>query len=139
MDVDNSLVARLLCRRWQEACIALPALNQVSVSWEVGESAHFSSPRGFATMKTDGAYFWLTFSVKLCSQPPGRVDAIIRHEIGHIVDFARIPLPPGLPTTPERRADAIAELIWEESISYDGDEVQTLGPGTRPRPEKLGL
>jgi hypothetical protein len=136
----NTSVGRLLQQRWTEACQKCPELGGVQVSWDFGESAHFSSARGFATTKTDGTQFWLTFARKIEQQSQARTDAIIRHEIGHIVDLSGVvALPPHFPLTIERRADAIAEFVWGDPIYYDVHDVQSLEAGVRPRPPHLGL
>jgi hypothetical protein len=80
--------------------------------------------------------------------PVHRVDGVIRHEIGHVLDLT-IPAAHmdrwafsrgvALPQTPERRADAIAHAVWNSPIAYDRDMVQTTGRGTCPRPVHLGL
>jgi hypothetical protein len=76
------------------------------------------------------------------------VDGIVRHELGHVVDLC---FPEAavdqwaerhgvqLPKTDERRADAIAELLWKEPIRYDKDLVQSTREGVTPRPRHLGL
>lgn len=135
----NSL-ATLLSTRWEEACSIFPELQHFSPTWEIGESEHFKQTRGFATTTTDGTFFHLKLAEKILVCPLQRQDAIVRHEIGHIVDFSRVEVPPGLPFTAERRADAIAEMIWGDTIRYDAEGVQTLNPtGVAPRPEYLGL
>ena len=77
-----------------------------------------------------------------------RIKAVIRHEIGHAIDFQRKKkeidsklLERGFSPihTPERRADQIAELTYEDPIFYDDDTVQSLSGGVRPRPIYLGL
>lgn len=137
--MNKTEVVDLLVSLWQQACNDLPELNALSPTFEFGESNHFLAPRGFAALVYDGSRFHLKLSTKLVGQDQHRVDAILRHEIGHIIDFAQIELPPGLPTTPERRADAIAEFIWKDTIFYDDEMVQSLSFGIFPRPEALGL
>jgi hypothetical protein len=44
-----------------------------------------------------------------------------------------------LPSTPERRADAIAEAVWRTKLKYDADTVQSTRYGCSPRPAHLGL
>jgi hypothetical protein len=72
-------------------------------------------------------------------------EAILRHELGHAIEFelgvkrTHHDFGPLLSRTPERRADEIAELIWEEPILYDQSDLQTLDVGVYPRPERLGL
>jgi hypothetical protein len=76
-------------------------------------------------------------------QSRDRIEAVMRHELGHALDALYAPrtlsarLGP-LPATPERRADAIAEAVFGTKIQYDGDDVQTLRRGRWPRPWRLG-
>lgn len=107
---------------------------------------HFQTKRGFAVTFFDGMDCDIWYANKILTRPLLQVDAIIRHELGHVVDFAlrggqleswararRVPLP----STPELKADALAEAIWGDLIYYDADAVQTLGRGQRPRPAHL--
>jgi hypothetical protein len=73
-----------------------------------------------------------------------RVQAIIRHELGHALDFlyGRKALERkfrgSLPVGPERRADLIAQLVFGDIIRYDREDVQTLDAnGVFPRPHYL--
>ncbi len=72
-------------------------------------------------------------------------EAILRHELAHAIEFSlgfkrtNYEFGPLLARTPERRADQIAELVWEEPILYDKSDLQTLDQGVYPRPERLGL
>jgi hypothetical protein len=121
-----------------------PYLNP-EMSMEMGGSAHFEKERGYATtMVLGGDRFHLRIAERFLTAPLSRQDAVVRHEIGHIIDFS---VPgwwleqsiPALPTTPERRADRIAAWIWGAVIGYDTEDVQTLFGGVAPRPEHLGL
>lgn len=145
----SSDLADLLATRWSQVCTLLPRLQEARTTWDLGHSIHFESPRGFATTTTDGTVANVRFSTKVLGVPLLRVDAIVRHELGHVID-ALVPTMDlddwaraggvWLPSTPERRADAIAELVWGDPIYYDEELVQTLdNTGTRPRPEHLGL
>ena len=79
---------------------------------------------------------------------PVQQDALLRHELGHAIDFL---VPPAtldnyarsqgrvLSSTPERRADDIAELVWGDKIRYDYNLIQTLNTGVYPRPPEIGL
>lgn len=89
-----------------------------------------------------------------------RATAVLAHEVGHIVDhFVRrtdlrqrlldVERPDGkgtvgqagLPTSPERLADLIAESILGRDLFYDVDLVQTTDENAgvhRPRPRHLG-
>ena len=84
---------------------------------------------------------------KLCRGGRQRVQAILRHELAHALEFhlgedelREMAAADGirLPEGPERRADRVAEIIWGDPIYYDRDLVQTLERGTRPRPGHLG-
>jgi hypothetical protein len=121
--------------------LTFPALRSVRPRFVIGNANHFQNERGFAVTRTDTvAFFEVCFSARLCDQPLPRIEAIVRHELGHVIDYA---LPgiqlPGLPLTRERRADALAEHVWRTHIYYDEEDVQTLEAGASPRPERLGL
>jgi hypothetical protein len=138
-------VQQLFALRLWEAQQRLSPYLQPQMSMEMGGSDHFAHARGYAsTLVLGGDRFHLRVAEKFLSADLDRQDAILRHEIGHIVDFS-VPshflasLISGLPATPERRADGIASWLWGETISYDAEDVQTLRLGTSPRPERLGL
>lgn len=115
------------------------------MSMELGGSDHFESARGYATtLVLGGDRFHLRIAERFLSANLDRQDAIIRHEIGHIVDFSLPPHVlagwwPNLVSTPERRADQIAACIWGDVIRYDDEDIQTLLAGAFPRPKRLGL
>lgn len=113
------------------------------------DPAHFPAPRNFAFCYTDTGD--ITIADDLLDHPRDRWEAILQHEIGHAFEFfltrelgkreglATLAIIPGVRGSgPERRADAVAEYIFGDPISYDAEDVQTLGPGTRPRPLRLG-
>ena len=132
---------------WCKALIEFPQLADLPIGWEIGDSPHFDNARGYAVTRTDGQTFCLVLSAKMRTSTPDRQVAILRHELGHVLDFAlgdALSIWAGgkgatLPATPERRADAIAALLWGDAIAYDAEMVQTLGPGMTPRPVELGL
>ena len=131
-------------RLWQACQRCVPFLNP-QMSMEMGGSDHFNAPRGYATtLVMGGDRFHLRVAEKFLSADLARQDAILRHEIGHIVDFS-VPSAtllewcPGISTTPERRADEIAAWLWGNRINYDAEDIQTLRDGVHPRPERLGL
>lgn len=134
----------LLAARWEDVWRALGTLVETAnITWEVGESPHFSSPRGFATTTYyGGSRVHLKFAKKSLELPKTNLDGILRHELGHVVDLI-VPASQlsswELPETVERRADAIAAAIWGQPIYYDDLLVQTTQPGAFPRPEGLGL
>jgi hypothetical protein len=141
----------VLDARWTEALEVLGAVwTPPEIAWGFGESDHFASARGFATTVIYGpAKFHLKFAQKVVHAPPPRLDALVRHELGHVIDYGteRTALDTWaasrgvvLPDTPERRADAVCEAVWGAPIFYDEEDVQTVLPGgVRPRPERLGL
>jgi hypothetical protein len=139
---DEDALGKLLLSRWADATTCLPRLSAVHVGWALGDSKHFASARGFAVTRILGEEFQLIWSEKAIGQPVARIDAIVRHEIGHVADFAGVhPLELVLPpeTCRELRADAIAAHIWSDPIRYDQDDVQTISPsGVTPRPKHLG-
>lgn len=119
------------------------------IAWGYGESDHFLAARGYATtLVLSPSEFYLKFSAKADAAPAHRLDALVRHELGHVLDYStptetlnrwaasRIV---SLPSTRERRADALCLAVWGSPIFYDAEDVQTLLPGTTPRPERLGL
>lgn len=140
----------LLRRRWIEACAAVevdPSI--IAITWDIGDYPHFHQPRGYAVAMANGnGTYHLRFADKILKAPVHRADGLIRHEIGHILDFLFVPESLDqwavgrrvrLPHTAERRADAIAEAVWRQPILYDRDTVQSTHEGKSPRPEHLGL
>lgn len=140
----------LLRQRWTEACRATHLnADDIKITWDLGPYPHFNSDRGYAVaMAKNNGIYHIRFAPKTLKCQVHRADGLIRHEIGHIIDFL-IPAPNldvwasvhgvRLPDTAERRADAIALAIWGEPIRYDEDTVQSTRVGVSPRPEHLGL
>lgn len=135
-----------LADAWRCVLAEFPQLADLPIGWEIGDSPHFDSARGFAVTRTDGQTFCLVLSAKMLTAAPDRQVAILRHELGHVLDFAlgddlsiwAEGKGATLPSTPERRADAVAALLWGAPIAYDAEMIQTLGQGTAPRPVELG-
>lgn len=141
----------LVSQRWedvQDHCDVLPVACEVT--WDVKDGVpHFAKKRGYAVCYhvADG-HCHLRFSPKIHQTLVHRADGLIRHELGHAVDFF---VPSQvlnawaqregflLPATPERRADMIALILWQEPIRYDTDLVQSTRLGQYPRPAHLGL
>ena len=141
----------LVSARWNEmrAAMGIPE-GAVQLSMEVSDSSpHFKKKRGFAVCYWKGDNIChLAFAPKIERSPKHRADAIVRHELGHVVDFIYTEKSLDgwaaergirLPHTPERRADAIALAVWGEPIRYDKDLVQSTHYGVNIRPEHLGL
>ena len=114
-----------------------------------GQTKAMKRGRSFAWTGIDpdrGVY--VEANVRLAREPADRQEAILRHEMGHVVDFlysrddvaARLALPEGWrawPARPEKYADAVAEAIFGDRILYDDASIQTLRVGTWPRPGHL--
>ena len=63
--------------------------------------------------------------------PRANVLGLLRHELGHLAD----PTPEARGA--EQRADDIAQSVTGRKIRYDARMIQTVGPGTYPRPRQL--
>jgi hypothetical protein len=92
----------------------------------------------------DGKPISIAFAPKAKSLPRSRLVGLMRHEFGHALEYRfgvkelERRLGRRLPGEVERRADAIAESVWEEPIVYDKKFVQCVGvKGTSPRPRHL--
>ena len=140
----------LLDARWTDVLSNLGTLwEPPEIAWGYGESEHFSSARGYATTLVHSpTRFYLNFSTKADTASLERLDALVRHELGHVVDYSteRRALDAWasgrgvcLSETTERRADDICDALWGVPIFYDQEDVQTLRPGVSPRPARLGL
>lgn len=73
----------------------------------------------------------IVFSDKMLLLPIENQIAVIAHEIAHCNLIQR-----GIEHS-ERDADRHAEDIFAIKISYDHNDIQTTGQGTRPRPRYL--
>jgi hypothetical protein len=124
-----------------------------SVPLAIGKSSEFPDRRNMAycayrDYNSGKRTISIVVAPKLIRSSKSRVSAILRHELAHAAEFhigehelRKMAALDGetLPRGPERRADRIAEIIWDEPIYYDDILVQTLDRGTRPRPRHLGL
>ena len=118
------------------------------VTWDIGDWPHFAKERGYGVTFPGNGACHMRYSEKVGNAPVDRVDGVIRHEIGHVVDHlvparelnewaARRGV--GLAPTSELRADDIAEAIWGEPLRYDEIEVQSTSVGKVGRPKHLGV
>ena len=120
----------------------------LNVSFDFGDYEHFKKPRGFGVTFIEPGDCHMRFAYKLAGEALHRADAIIRHELGHVVD-SLIPKAElnrwgksrgvTLAPTPELRADDVAHAIWGEPLRYDEDTVQSTIYGNIGRPKHLGL
>ncbi len=119
---------------------------QIEVHLEVGDPSEFPEDRDYAYCE-----HCIDNTIKIVvapgfeNLPDLNQEAILRHELAHALEFAlgvkraNHDFGPMLSRTPERRADQIAEVFWQEPILYDEKDLQTLDQGHYPRPERLGL
>lgn len=120
----------------------------LNVGFDFGDYEHFRKPRGFGVTFIEPGVCHMRFAYKLAGAELHRADAIIRHELGHVVD-ALIPARQlnawakqrgvNLARTVEVRADDIAHAIWGTKLKYDKDTVQSTRHGNPRRPPHLGL
>jgi len=136
----------LFHRRWREAEKATGPLDVVLYE---GNPSEFPHKRNMAYTviyrgSNGSVHTDVVVAPKLIKGEQDRADAVIRHELGHVID-AHFPFrklrewaPGKLPRGLERRADVIAEVVWGEPIKYDRDTVQSICCGVHPRPPHLG-
>jgi hypothetical protein len=142
---------RLFRRRWQDVCDAFGIdAARVPLYVDFGPYPHFKKKRGYAVAISNGdGTYHIRFAPKTLQAPEHRADGLMRHELGHLVDYL-VPKDDlnricaeyygvQLPKTAERRADTIALAVWGEPLRYDADLVQSTRHGVTPRPRHLGL
>ena len=139
--------SQLVERRLQEAEASLGGIS-LPTTWDIGEWHHFKSPRGYGVTFVFDDHCHMRFARKMASAPGDRVDGVLKHEIGHVVD-SLVPKKTlsawskkqgvKLASTPELRADDIAEAIWGEPLRYDELDVQSTNIGRVGRPKYLGV
>jgi hypothetical protein len=99
--------------------------------------AFCTSPDSAPEVGVPAGFCAICVAPKMLDAAADRVRGVLMHEIGHAVDFQRTPDHPH--HRAERRADKIAEAIWNIPIRYDADTVQSTCCGVHPRPAHLGL
>lgn len=144
MALDPADLLHLIELRRQQAEHALGA--PVPVTFDIGDYAHFHTPRGFGVTFIEGKACHMRFAQKCLHAPLHRVDAVIRHELGHVLD-TQVPVAKldrwahargvTLASTPERRADDVAQAIWGAPLRYDDATVQSTCVGRVGRPAHL--
>jgi hypothetical protein len=87
----------------------------------------------------------IAFASKAEELPDKNLDGLMAHEWGHVLDYRygkrelEKMLKKRLPEGAERRADAIAEIVFGKTIKYDRNDVQCVScRGESPRPRRLG-
>ncbi len=121
---------------------------RIRVVLRYGSPRLFPAPRDLA-FTVDGPEKRVYVSRRLEDEPAARIEGVLRHEFGHVVQFGahRRTIHRALPSLHphlwhghvEREADRIAWALWGDPILYDDGRVQNLRCGTRPRPRELGL
>lgn len=142
----------LVERNWQRVKASMPGgFNLPELTYRLGPNhsyPHFQTARGFAVTFYDGMNCDVLYAEKILQQHPSRVEGIVRHEFGHVLDFyvpQRLLIAWAfergvrLPLTTERRADEIARAVWGRHLLYDTEDVQNTRSGVTPRPTRLGL
>ena len=122
--------------------------SDLEVELRIGDIQEFPETRNVAyTMCQPGGPALIVFAPKLDDLTLGNIDAVLRHEIAHVLDLCYPSLKSTLrehysdvPPTTELFADWLAGLIWDEHIYYDDDLIQTTDvTSTSKRPRHLGL
>ena len=123
-------------------------IGPMRVTLRVGTWDDFEEQRAFAYC-VDGDPIMIVVAPDFAEQPAYRRVALLRHEFGHAIEFAVGPSvvlnmidAAGYSLAAwggvERRADAVAEVVYGAPIGYDTGDVQTIRGGVRPRPLRLG-
>lgn len=106
-------------------------------------NAGSGSERQYAYCTTNEPFI-IAFAMKAERLPDSYIRGLVRHEMGHALDHRygkremEQRLGTRLPKGRERRADAIAEAVWGETIEYGDDDVQCVGcGGDEERPSHL--
>ena len=115
----------------------------IDVTLMVGSEVEFPLVRNYAYC-ADTSPIRIVVAPKIVGDTDDRIEAVLRHEFGHAVDFRygkkhlEKLFGQKLPDGVERRADVIAELIFGDPIEYGKLDIQCIGCGGRsPRPGRL--
>jgi hypothetical protein len=122
------------------------------VHYGVGPESDFPTDRAFAYCMNEtgeGGGISVVVAPDFSAQPHSRRAALMQHEFGHAIEYLRgrsfvlnVLHDAGFDLDvwggTERRADALAEVVFGREIRYDTADVQTLGAGVSPRPRRLG-
>lgn len=106
------------------------------VRLKLGPAREFPEARNMAYTvdgtQEDPAFLEVVVAPRFLRQRRAVVRGVLMHELGHAMAFCT-----GDSTHPERVADELAEAAFGVPIRYDARDVQTTGPGQRPRPAYL--
>lgn len=104
------------------------------VDLQLGEPEEFPARRNMAyTVKGRRGEMCVVVAPKLVMcHDLARVEGVLCHEFGHAALWHM-----GKDGHSERDADAMGEQLFDAPIFYDEEDVQTLLPGVRPRPNHL--
>lgn len=92
------------------------------------KASNYPKPRDFA-MSTVSRIF---VSPKMLKASNDRIRGLLMHEFSHVVLMRN-----GIIEHTELQTDWFAEVLFGARIYYDEEDVQTLKPGTHPRPSHL--
>jgi len=104
----------------------------LGVTLRTGRSSEFPKSRDFAYCKLENGKLSIVVAPKMHRASLARIDGLLAHEFGHALLLSA-----GQYDHTERAADAAAEAAFDLQIAYDRGDVQTTGPGVRPRPAYL--
>lgn len=119
---------------WILRGMLLAAFPGVEVGLCVDDAVGRRSPRACAYCQElgDNRRYMIGVAPKMLSASYARIQAVLAHELGHVVLLAE-----GNEHHTERDADRVAEQMFGLRICYDDEDIQTTGPGVRPRPSYL--
>lgn len=106
---------------------------RVSVGLCLDDAAGRRSRRACAYCEELGdSRYMIGIAPKMLEASSARVRGVLAHELGHVIMLTE-----GKPKHSERDADLAAERLFGLQIAYDEEDIQTTGPGIRPRPAYL--
>jgi len=104
------------------------------IEWGPCMDKEACAPRDYAYAMRARRGGTVVLSHRARTLPAANLRGVLRHELGHLADFAS---PHWRKPGAEQRADDLAERATGQKIRYDARDVQTTGPGTYPRPRHL--
>lgn len=118
---------------WVLSGMMTAAYPHVSVGLCLDDAAGRRSRRACAYCEELGdSRYMIGIAPKMLAASHARVQGVLAHELGHVIMLAE-----GKWHHTERDADLAAEHLFGLQIAYDDEDIQTTGPGIRPRPAYL--
>ena len=108
--------------------------DEFYVDLRLGDPEEFPARRNMAyTVRNKRGDLCIVVAPKLVTVDDlPRVEGVLRHEFGHAALWHL-----GEMGHSEQDADRMGETLFDAPIYYDEEDVQTLLPGSRPRPNHL--